>query len=301
MKRLIFIVAAFAVALVSCNRFEDDLSATNSSQFVEFKSDGTSYFDQNALITNFTTSIDDLNQTDIDGLLRMREEEKMAQEVYLKFYELWGSNVFQNIVKSEASHASAVLTLLNHFGISDPASTEVGVFSNESIQNLYNELIAAGSESALKAFETGAFIEEYDILDLEKLLETNTNADIQLVYGNLLKGSRNHLRAFVKQINIYGADYSPFVLSDEYYQEIIESAMENGSGNARWGNNSKGNGQSGMSYNDCLNSGIGGIGNSGNNGNGSGDGTGVCTTTGDVNNGTQNTGNAGSNGRGRRG
>lgn len=292
MRRSIFIAAAFAVGLVSCDQFENALPAMADSQFIEFKADGTSYFDVSALETNFTTSVNDLSQAEIDGLIQMREEEKMAQEVYLKFYELWGSTVFVNIAKSEATHTSAVLSLLNYFGISDPASTEVGVFTNQAIQSLYNELVAAGSESALKAFETGAFIEEYDIQDLENLLAANSNADIQIVYGNLLKGSRNHLRAFVKQINVYGATYSPFLLSEEYYLEIIESSMENGNGNARWGNAGNGRyGQGGVSYNDCLGTGVGGLNN----------GTGTCDNTGALNSGSQNSGSMGSSGKGRRG
>ena len=290
MKRSILFVAAIAVTLVSCDQFENALPTIAESQFVEFKADGTSYFDVSALQTNFTTGVDDLTQSEIDGLLLMREEEKMAQEVYLKFYELWGSTVFNNIAKSEASHTSAVLSLLNYFGIDDPASTEVGVFANEAVQNLYNELVTAGSESALKAFETGAFIEEYDILDLENLLEANTNADIQIVYGNLLKGSRNHLRAFVNQINVYGSSYTPFLLTEEYYLEIIESTMENGYGNARWGNASNGRyGQGGISYSECLGTGIGGLAN------GSGTGTAVCDSTG-----VSNTGSKGRSVKGRR-
>lgn len=296
MKRSILIVAAFAVALVSCDQSENALPAMTDTQFVEFKTDGTSFFNVNALETNFTTSVEDLSQADINGLIKMREEEKMAQEVYLKFQELWGNNVFANIAKSEASHANAVLSLLDYFGISDPTSIEVGVFTNASIQSLYNELVSAGTESVLKAFETAAFNEEYDIQDLENLLAANSNTDIQIVYGNLLKGSRNHLRAFVKQINVYGSTYSPFLLSDEYYQDIVESSMENGNGNARWGNAGNGrNGQGGISYNDCLGTGVGGLNN------GLGTGTGVCDNTGVTNVGNQNSGSKGPSGKGRRG
>ncbi len=277
MKRTILFAAAFAVALASCDQSEDDFGTMGNAQFMEYTSDGNSYFDQRALETNFTTSVDDLTEAEIEGLMQMREEEKMARDVYLKFYERWGSNVFQNIAKSEESHTNAVLTLLNHFGLTDPASSEVGAFTNPDIQDLYDELVAAGSESILKAFETGAFIEEYDILDLEKLLEENTSTDIQLVYANLLKGSRNHLRAFVTQINNYGEEYAPFLLSDDYFSEIINSEMENMSGNAGWGYKyAGGNGQSGMSYLDCVNAGTGGISYNGNGGNGQGDGTAVC-------------------------
>ena len=38
-------------------------------------------------------------------------------------------------------------------------------------------------------------IEEIDILDLEERIAQTDKAEIQLVYENLAKGSRNHLRA----------------------------------------------------------------------------------------------------------
>ena len=134
MKRTILFAAAFAVALASCDQSEDDFGTMGNAQFMEYTSDGNSYFDQRALEPNFTTSVDDLTEAEIEGLMQMREEEKMARDVYLKFYERWGSNVFQNIAKSEESHTNAVLTLLNHFGLTDPASSEVGVFTNPDIQ-----------------------------------------------------------------------------------------------------------------------------------------------------------------------
>ncbi|HBL77868.1 MAG: hypothetical protein A2W90_01825 [Bacteroidetes bacterium GWF2_42_66] len=257
MKRSIFFAAAFAVALVSCNQFENALPATENVQFADMSAN----LDMNILADNFTTTVDDLSDAEIEGLLKMREEEKMAREVYLKFYELWGSNVFQNIAKSEASHTSAVLTLLNYFGLKDPASAETGVFTDPSTQDLYNKLVAAGSESMLKAFETGAFIEEYDIADLQNLLDNTTNADIQLVYGNLLKGSENHLRAFVKQIGVNGTTYSPSLLSEDYYVEIMEAQAANGRGNSGLGNNNS---------NTCTSSGVPNNTGSGNGGSGNG-------------------------------
>lgn len=273
MKWKILFAAAVVVSLVACTQKDGEWPLTEKSAWIEFAADGNSYVNATTLSTVFTTNKEDLTDAEIAGLLRMREEEKMAREVYLKMNELWGAKSFENIAKSELTHANAVLALLTHFEIADPASSEIGVFADVAIQKLYNELVAAGAESALKALETGAFIEELDILDLEKLLDETTNEDLELVYGNLLKGSRNHLRAFVRQIGAAGDTYSPFLMSPEYFNEIISSKMENGNGNSgkRYGYQNAGNGKQGNSYADCVNSGTGGLGS------GTCDGTGVAT------------------------
>lgn len=278
-----------AVMVMACNK-ADDFKGIENVQLMEFNADGTSFFNEAALTEIFSTDVSDLSDDDIAGLLLMREEEKMARDAYLAYEDLWEMRVFTNISKSEASHMDAILRLLEHFEIADPALSEVGEFSNSDIQALYDELIAAGSESAIKALEAAAFVEEYDILDLEKLLEETSNVDLQLVYGNLLKGSRNHLRAFVNQINVLGADYAPILLDATYFEELLSSAMDNGYGNARKGYGNAGNGMKGTgTYGDCLNDGTGGVGMGPN---GNSNGTAVCDSTGVM------TGGAGSGGNG---
>ena len=39
-----------------------------------------------------------------DGLSYMREEEKLARDVYLALYEKWGIRTFLNIAKAEQQH-----------------------------------------------------------------------------------------------------------------------------------------------------------------------------------------------------
>jgi len=115
-------------------------------------------------------------------------------------FELWGSKVFGNILKSEETHQSQVLTIMNARDIADPRSSEEGVFENEELQDLYNQLIAKGSKSAVDAYEVGVSIEELDIDDLTKMLATAKDADVIAMMENLRKGSENHLRAFNNQL-----------------------------------------------------------------------------------------------------
>lgn len=137
-----------------------------------------------------------LTQAQIDDLLFMYQEEKVARDVYIKMYELWGHNVFNNIKDSEQTHTDAVEALLVKYEIDIPIlNTNIGEFKLVELQDLYDTLIAKGNLSLTDALEVGVMIEEKDITDIvEKMVDVP--ADIETVYGNLLSGSYNHLDAF---------------------------------------------------------------------------------------------------------
>ena len=159
----------------------------------------------------------------------MREEEKLARDVYITLYSKWGSTIFSNISNSEQTHMDAVLMLLNKYGLADPVgSNPVGVFSNASLQNLYHQLVAQGTASLLNAYKTGATIEDLDIYDLTKALISVDNQDIRLVYNMLAKGSRNHMRSFYGNILNLGGTYIPQYITQAEFDAIINSPMETG-------------------------------------------------------------------------
>ncbi len=161
----------------------------------------------------------------------MREEEKLARDVYLTLYDTWNQQVFQNISRSEQAHTDAVLALLEQYGISDPVGDNpVGVFVDEALQALHDKLVNQGSASLIDALLVGAAIEEIDIIDIEKRKEDVIgNDDIIEVYDNiLLEGSRNHLRAFVKNLETQGITYQPQYLSQAEYDAIISGETERG-------------------------------------------------------------------------
>lgn len=173
--------------------------------------------------------VEELSQEEINGLLLMREEEKLARDVYLELYDVFGQQIFSNIARSEDTHTNAVKSLLNKYDIEDPMSNdERGVFENQDLQNLYDQLVEQGSVSLLDALKVGATIEDLDIKDLQELNEVADNQDITTVYNNLEKGSRNHLRSFTKLIGRNGGSYDPQYISDEYYNTIISGEMETG-------------------------------------------------------------------------
>jgi len=168
----------------------------------------------------------------------MREEEKLARDVYLRLYDLWNINIFKNIAASEQTHTDAIKALLDSYSLDDPMSNdENGVFANDDLQALYNQLVDQGSQSLEDALKVGAAVEEIDILDLEKYIAQTDNADIQMVYENLLKGSRNHLRSFAETIQKQtGATYQPQYLPEDEYQAIVGSEIERGGNSQGKGN-----------------------------------------------------------------
>lgn len=186
-------------------------------------------------------AVDGLSADEVAGLIWMREEEQLAHDVYVTLGEAWDLRIFDNIADSEQSHVDAIVGLLDRYGLDDPASgNELGTFTDPVLQELYDDLVAQGLESVESALAVGATIEELDIVDLrERAAETDTSA-IADVYAQLERGSRNHLRAFVGQLDLLGVDYEPTLLDD--FEEIVTSATERGGGGGGhgggngWGN-----------------------------------------------------------------
>ncbi|MEJ5261335.1 MAG: DUF2202 domain-containing protein [Ignavibacterium sp.] len=142
----------------------------------------------------------DLSQEEIDGLIHMRLEEKLARDVYTTLGNTWNYKVFLNIKVSEQAHMEAVKRLLVKYGIDDPITNdEVGVFPDPQFQALYDQFVLQGSVSAYEAFMVGKTIEELDIADLlNQLTNVVDNPDIIRVYQNLKNASESHLAAFNK-------------------------------------------------------------------------------------------------------
>jgi hypothetical protein len=106
---------------------------------------------------------EELSEAEINGLFQMREEEKLARDVYLTLFEAWNHRVFTNIAQSEQQHMDAVKILLDKYALPDPVVDDtVGIFYDSQIQNLYNELIFAGKNLCLMPLES------------EQLLRTST-------------------------------------------------------------------------------------------------------------------------------
>ena len=209
MKKLkgLFLIGLFTVALAACSTstpvvpptvdvptLEEDITIVDEDNATSVDSVGLDH-----AFSGISTT--DLSEVEAEGLSYMREEEKLARDVYLMLYEQWGIRIFQNIAGAEETHMSAVADLLERYGLPDPAvDAAVGVFANPELQALYDQLLDEGSQSLASALRVGALVEEVDIIDLETYISQTDNEDVLLVYQNLLKGSQNHLRAFTSTL-----------------------------------------------------------------------------------------------------
>jgi hypothetical protein len=172
-----------------------------------------------------------LTDEEIAGLMWMREEEQLAHDVYVVLGELWNLRIFDNISSAETAHIEAVTGLLDLYGLDDPAAgNDTGTFTDPELQRLYDQLVEDGSRSLEAALEVGALIEELDIVDLVARSAATDTPEISAVYANLERGSRNHLRAFVSQLDSRGITYTPTQLDPATFDAIVSSDMERGSG-----------------------------------------------------------------------
>ncbi len=171
----------------------------------------------------------ELTAEEHENLLYMREEEKLARDVYLTLYEYFDTNIFSNIASAEQKHMDSVKRLLDKYGLEDPAANDtIGTFTNIEFSEFYKNKTDY-DVTLNQAILTGIFIEETDIIDLQKTIDSTDKADIQNVYENLLRGSRNHLRAFVRRLESMGIVYEATVLDQSTADAIVNSSMERGS------------------------------------------------------------------------
>lgn len=184
--------------------------------------------DKQAIIDTLT--IEPLTATEIQDLQFLREEEKLARDVYTHAYSLYGVNVFTNIASSEQRHTDSVLALMTTYEVTDTASPTLGVFNDLELAELYTALIARVETSLAEAFAVGATIEDLDIYDLDVKATHTTNTDLQQLYSNLKCGSENHMRSFTKQLNALNIAYTPVYIDNTQYQELL-AAPQGGCGN----------------------------------------------------------------------
>jgi hypothetical protein len=242
------------------------------------------------------------------AVLYMWEEEKLARDVYLTLADIWQLPIFGNIALAEQKHMDLVWKLIETYGIVHSFTEDThGEFVNESLAELYSELVARGEVSLVEALFVGADIEDKDLFDLYEILEATYNDHLELVFHNLAKGSRNHLRAFVGALEAQGETYTPQYLDSVTFEAILDADMErrmfydadgemipacgatvggfglrqrsgqgdcqgDGNGNSNGNGNGNGNGQNGNGSGECDGTGPNG-GTSGGNGSGTGGGS----------------------------
>ncbi len=163
---------------------------------------------------------------EIAGLQMMREEEKVAHDLYVTFEENWKQGTFTSIAISEQYHTDAVKSVLLKYKLSDPAQNQVGKFTSKKMQDLFNDRSEKAKGSYLDSLFVAAEFEELDVVDLRELAAESKNKDVITLYKNLEAGSRNHMRYYAKLIAQEGATYTAKHLEESDYQKIIKGAAE---------------------------------------------------------------------------
>lgn len=146
----------------------------------------------------------ELTTAEEEAILFIREEEKLARDVYEYLYEIYTRNPFENIMESEQRHMDAVKNLIICFDLTDPVTDDTrGAFTNQDLADLYKDLTSSGETSWELALEAGVQIEEMDIGSLEEALEIAVGENVIRVFTNLKAASERHLEAFESHLEAF--------------------------------------------------------------------------------------------------
>jgi len=173
-------------------------------------------------VSGTATATAALSPREEEGVLFIWEEEKAARDLYMSLYRENKLSVFVDLARSEQSHMDQAKTLIDKYGLELPVEDDAGVFSNGTLIELYDDLLAQGSQSEEDALKVAATFEEISIVDLEKELEVAKNEDVRVVFQGLLAGSRKHLRSYVRDLQEMDIAYTPQYMSQSEFDEVVK-------------------------------------------------------------------------------
>ncbi|WP_149259836.1 DUF2202 domain-containing protein [Actinomadura sp. K4S16] len=131
------------------------------------------------------------------ALAAQAEEEKLSHDLYTAFAARYDARVFDRIAKAESNHLSAVRTLLDRYGISDPTEgRSSGQFASADVKAEYDRLLAQGSANEQAALQVGATAEKTQLPTMRKAAQDAKAADVKRLYDRLIATSERHLAAF---------------------------------------------------------------------------------------------------------
>ncbi|MDU0315341.1 DUF2202 domain-containing protein [Phycicoccus sp. M110.8] len=134
-------------------------------------------------------------------LTQLREEERMARDLYTRLASSSGEQLFVRIATAEQRHLDSVEALMRGRGM-DPAAagTSAGTYAVPALQAAYDRWLARGTASDQAAYAVGVELEKRDIADLRSLAVPTGDSAYRVVSA-LLAGSEHHLTAFTKAVN----------------------------------------------------------------------------------------------------
>lgn len=190
---IVVAVAALALSLASCGDGDDGATRAAATQPPVATTPPAAATTQPP---GPATAAGQLTAAERTAVLRMREEEKLARDLYLTLAETSGDRRFARIARSEQQHFDLVGGLVARYELEDPASATPGEFKDAELQALYDRLERAGRASAAAAIAQGVIVEQTDIADIDDALPAIDAADVRQVLTVLRAGSERHLTAF---------------------------------------------------------------------------------------------------------
>ena len=225
---IFFLIACVGLFLTACGRQQKLAGERIVDNILEVSEDGLTKIDTSKSLQAINNVLNGpLTEKEQENLLYLREEEKLARDLYLMLFENWGLKVFNNVAHSESSHTTAVKQLINKYKLEDPASPDrVGEFKNKDIVKLYGKFLKKGKKSKENALRIGGEMEEISLKDLNGFLASTDKPDLAFIYNNLMLASRNHLRIFSLSLEGIGYFYEPAHISKSEYKDIINAPVE---------------------------------------------------------------------------
>lgn len=163
-----------------------------------------------------------LSSAEKEGLLFIWEEEKAARDLYSSFYNDNNLTIFPDLARSESSHMDQARAVIDRHNLTIPDNNE-GVFENQTLQRIHDDLLAEGEKSDADALKAAAAFEEISILDLERELAAAETEEVKTVYQGLLAGSRKHLRSYVSDLKDQGIEYRPRYLEMGEFEDTVKA------------------------------------------------------------------------------
>jgi hypothetical protein len=162
--------------------------------------------------------------------LQMRDEEKLAHDVYVALGEKWKLPMFANISQAEKRHMTVIDQLIKNYSVAIPTDKGATEFWDGKYAELYEQLVATGSNSIADAIQVGIEIEELDIRDLREQLQSIQHSDVRAVYTRLEQASQRHLRTFVRGAEWLGVTPVAKHLEQAAFDSILQSPDQPGRG-----------------------------------------------------------------------
>ncbi|MDD1702071.1 MAG: DUF2202 domain-containing protein [Methanoregula sp.] len=168
-----------------------------------------------------------LNDTETADILFLQEEEKLEYDLNSALAaQHLAVPVFLSIANVSGTFMVADNVILDRYGIADPESKDPGVFTSQKLQQIYTTGVNNGLASVSQALSSSAAVEDMHIADLESAMKRTDNNDLIFIYEQECAASRNNLRALSQWIAAYGGTYSPTYISQDYYNQIISTPVE---------------------------------------------------------------------------